>query len=218
MAAQQLPRYGGGLAVDKRRTHLNERMFFLSPCFGRLCLHVAVTLAWLLHHFPSSKFLDCPFSSLWTILTIDIKGPARSDDVRVMLDWASVHWALAAVCWALSFSSCFSPLLSPCDTRYPSQLIKVLLIGRHWSVYVPGVFTHLQCGLEPRNLDGARQLLVPSARQMNRPKSSLTSMCMEVTYMCRLLGLFLSCFGLVCLYVAVTLAWLLQLQRHVLLY
>ena len=31
--------------------------------------------------------------SLRTILPIDIKSPARSDDARVMLDWASVRWA-----------------------------------------------------------------------------------------------------------------------------
>jgi len=66
---------------------------FPSPCFGRLCSHVVVTLAWLLHHFPSSKSLDCPLSSVWTILPIDTRNPARSDDVRVMLDWASVRWA-----------------------------------------------------------------------------------------------------------------------------
>ena len=60
-------------------------------CFGRLCSHVAVTLAWLQHHFPSSKSLDCPLSSLWTILPIDIKSPARSDDMCVMLDWVSVR-------------------------------------------------------------------------------------------------------------------------------
>jgi len=52
----------------------------------------ADTLAWLLHHFPSMKSLDCPLSSLWTILPIDIKSPARSDDVRVMLHLASVLW------------------------------------------------------------------------------------------------------------------------------
>jgi len=66
---------------------------FPSPCFGWLCSHVAVALAWLLHHFPSSNSLDYPLSSLWTILPIDIKSPVRSDDVCVMLDWASVHWA-----------------------------------------------------------------------------------------------------------------------------
>jgi len=51
------------------------------------------------------------------------------------------------------------------------------------------LFTHLPCGLEPRNLN--RQLLVPSPRQKNRPKRALTSICMEVTYNCHLLGLFL---------------------------
>jgi len=65
---------------------------FPSPCFGRLCSHVAVVLAWLLHHFPSSKSLDCPLSSLWTILPIDIESSARSDGVRVMFHWTSVRW------------------------------------------------------------------------------------------------------------------------------
>ena len=96
-------------------------------CFGRLCSHVAVALAWLLHHFPSSKSLDCPLSSLWTILPIDTKSPARSDDVRVMLNWASVRWAFV-------FFSLFFLLLLPCNARYPSQLLKdVSIIGNHWS-------------------------------------------------------------------------------------
>ena len=52
-------------------------------------------------------------------------------------------------------------------------------------------------------------ILEPRERwfQTNRPKSALTSMCMEVTYMCRLLGLLLSpCFGRLRLHVAVALA------------
>ena len=61
--------------------------------------------------------------------------------------------------------------------------------------------------LEPR--EGWIVMLTP--RKTNRPKRALTSMCMEVTYMCRLLGLFLSpCFGRLCLHVAVAPAWLLQ--------
>ena len=48
-------------------------------------------------------------------------------------------------------------------------------------------------------------------RQTNRPKRALTSVCMELTYKCRLLGLFPStCFGRLCSHVAVALALLLQ--------
>ena len=69
--------------------------------------------------FPSAKPLDCPLSSLWTTLPIDIKSPARSDDVRVMLDWASVRWVFV---FFISSSLLFFPsLLFPCDARYPSQ-------------------------------------------------------------------------------------------------
>jgi len=54
----------------------------------------------------------------------------------------------------------------------------------------PFMFAHLQCGLEPRNLDGNNLgMLVPSARQTIRPKITLTSICMEVTFKCHLLGL-----------------------------
>jgi len=121
---------------------------FPSPCFGRRCTHVAVALAWLLHHFPFSKSLDCPLSSLWTTLPIDIKSPARSNDVRVMLDLASVRWAFV---FFISSSLLFFLLLFPCDPRYPSQLLKeVSVIGRHWGVCDPVVFTHLQCGIHPR--------------------------------------------------------------------
>jgi len=161
-------------------------------------------------------------------------------------------WLQCVVPCALSFffSLLSFLLLFPCDARCPSQLLKEMsVIGSHWSVCDPVVFTHLQCGLEPRNLDGLgscwcrrrarrigqRELLLPcawkslicvaclafsfllalsdfafmSARQTNRPKRALTSMCMEITYMCRLLGLFLSpCFVWLCFHVAVMLAWL----------
>ena len=50
--------------------------------------------------------------------------------------------------------------------------------------------------------------------QTNRPKRALTSMCMEVTYKCRLLGFSPSCFGRLCSHVAAALAWLLHLQQH----
>ena len=115
----------------------------LFPCFGRFCLHVAVALAWLLHQFPSSKSLDCPLSSLRTILPTDIKSPARSDDVRVMLDLSSVRWAS----FFISSFCCFFP----CDARYPSQLLKeVSIIGSHWRVHDLVVLAHLQCGIDPR--------------------------------------------------------------------
>jgi len=80
----------------------------LSPCFGQLCLHVAVALAWLLHHFPSSKFW-ISHSHLFE-LSCQLISRVQPGDVRVMLDWTSVHWALAAVRWALFFF--FSLLLS----------------------------------------------------------------------------------------------------------
>ena len=161
---------------------------FPSPCFGRLCSHVAVVLAWLLHHFPSSKSLDCSLSFLWTISPIDIKSPARSNDVRVMLDWVWVRWAFV---FFISSSLLFLLLLFPCDAHYPSQLLKeVSLIGCHWSMCDPVVFTHLQCGLDPRTLwrmDVTSSML--TRRQTNWPKRALSFICMEVTYKCRLLGL-----------------------------
>ena len=65
------------------------------PTFCNKIALMAAAPAWLLHHFPSSsldfKSLDCPLSSLRTILPIDIKSPARSEDVRVMHDLSSCH-------------------------------------------------------------------------------------------------------------------------------
>ena len=128
---------------------------FPSPCFGRLCSHVAVALAWLLHHLPSSKSLDYPLSSLWTILPIDIKSPAKSDDVCVMLDWASVRWAFV---FFITSSLLFFLLLFPCDARYPSQLLKeVSLIGRHWKMCDTVVFAHLQGGIDLRTNKANKQ-------------------------------------------------------------
>jgi len=52
----------------------------------------------------------------------------------------------------------------------------------------PVVFAHTQCGLDPK--EGwivTSSMLTP--HQTNRPKRALTSMCMEVIYKCRLLGL-----------------------------
>ena len=160
---------------------------FPSPCFGRLCSHVAVALAWLLHHFPSSKSLDCPLSSLWTILPIDIKSPARSDDVRVMLDWASVRWAFV---FFISSSFLFFLLLFSCDVRYPSQLFKEMsLIRHHWSVCDPVVFAHLQCGIHPPT-SGRMDCDVIDVNS-TPDESAKESSCFHVhgSHLCRLLGL-----------------------------
>jgi len=54
----------------------------------------------------------------------------------------------------------------------------------------PVVFAHIQCGIDPKPREGwiVRSLML-SPRQTNRPRRALTSMFMEVTYKCRLLGL-----------------------------
>jgi len=44
------------------------------------------------------------------------------------------------------------------------------------------VFAHLQAWTQKPRWHYLRQLLVPSARQTNRPKRALTSICVEVTY------------------------------------
>jgi len=55
----------------------------------------------------------------------------------------------------------------------------------------PVVFAHLQCGIDPRTSGRMEIVTSPmlTPRQTNRPKRALTSMCMEVTYKCCLLGL-----------------------------
>jgi len=53
----------------------------------------------------------------------------------------------------------------------------------------PVVFTHLQCGLDLRTSGRMETSSMLTPRQTNRLKTALTSMCMEVTYNCRLLGL-----------------------------
>jgi len=54
----------------------------------------------------------------------------------------------------------------------------------------PVVFAHLQCGIDPRTSGRMDcDVIDVTLHQTNRPKSALTSMCMEVTYKCRLLGL-----------------------------
>jgi len=65
----------------------------------------------------------------------------------------------------------------------------------------------LQCGIDPRTSMDCDVIDV-TPRQRNRPKRALTSMCMEVTYKCRLLGLSFPspCFGCLCSHVAVALA------------
>ena len=148
----------------------------------------AVTLAWLLHHFPASKSLDCPLSSLWTISPIDIKSPARSDDVHVMLDWASVRWAFV---FFISSSHLFFLLLFPCDARYPIQFLKeVSLIRSHWSVCSPVVFAQLQCGIDPRTSGRMDcDVIDVNSTPDELAKESSYPICMKVTYKCRLLGL-----------------------------
>jgi len=104
--------------------------------------------------------------------------------------------------FCIFLSLLFFLLLSPCDARYPSQLLKeVSLIRRHWSVCGPVVFAHLQCGIDPRTSEGwivASYMLI--RRQMNR---SLTCMCMEVTFLVSLAWSFPSpWFGRLCSHVA----------------
>ena len=58
----------------------------------------------------------------------------------------------------------------------------------------PVVFTHLQCGIDPRTSGrmDCDVIDINSAPDESAKKRTLTSMCMEVTYLCRLLGLSLS--------------------------
>jgi len=55
----------------------------------------------------------------------------------------------------------------------------------------PVVFAHLQCGIDPRTSGkmDCDVIDVNSDSPTNRPKRALTSMCMEVTCKCCLLGL-----------------------------
>jgi len=59
------------------------------------------------------------------------------------------------------------------------------------SMCVPVVFAHLQCGIDPKLRKGwiVRSLMLSPRQTTNRPRRALTSMFMEVTYKCRLLGL-----------------------------
>jgi len=119
---------------------------FPSPCFGRLCLHVAVTLAWLLHHFPSSKSLDCPLSSNYLA-----NWYQESSQVR----WRVCHAWLGLGTLSLSLLYLFiSYLLLVAFSMRRTLSIPApqggVRYGNHWSVYDPVVFAHLQCGINPR--------------------------------------------------------------------
>ena len=101
----------------------------LSPCFGRLCLHVAVALAWLLRHFPSSKS-----SGLLTLFSLNYLANWCQESSQVR--WRACHaWlGFGTLSLCLLHLFLFFLLLFPRDARYPSQLLKeVSLIGRHWS-------------------------------------------------------------------------------------
>ena len=164
---------------------------FSSPCFGRLCSHVVVALAWLLHRFPSSKSLYCPLSTLWTILPNDIKSPARSVDVRVMLDWASVRWAfvffisssLSLLFVAFSMQRTSSIPVPQGGVRYRERLKWNSPVVESCSVW------DWSSNLRKDGLWSMSSMLTP--HQTNQPKRALTSICMdiEVTYKCRLLTL-----------------------------
>jgi len=108
-----------------------------SPCFGRLCSYVAVVLAWLLHHFPSSKSLNCHsllFERSCQLISWVQPGPMK----------------------------CVSCLIG---LRYVEPL----------SSFSLHLFSSFCC--------------IFHATHAIRPKRALTSMCMEVTYKCCLLGL-----------------------------
>jgi len=54
----------------------------------------------------------------------------------------------------------------------------------------PGCVRKLQCGIHPRTSGRMDcDVIDVTPRQTNRPKKAVTSMCMEVTYKRRLLGL-----------------------------
>ena len=79
-----------------------------------------------------------------------------------------------------------------CATRLCSHTFSVGLILEPWEGWIV-----------------TSSMLTP--RQTNRPKRALTSICMEVTYKCRLLGLsLLLALADFCSHVAVVLAWLLH--------
>jgi len=126
-------------------------------------------------------FLVFPFSLLWpTLLTcsghasvtatslsfLEVYGFPTLFSLNYLVNWyqksSQVQWCachawfvLGTLSLCLLYLFLFFLLLFPCDARYPSQLLKeVSVIGSHWSVCNAVVFTHLQCGLEPRNLDG----------------------------------------------------------------
>jgi len=117
-------------------------------CFGQLCSHVVVALAWLLHHFPCSKSLDCPLS-----LNYLANWYQEFSQVRWRACHAWLGFGTLSLCLLYLFISSLLLFVAffPCDARYPSQLLKeVFVIGRHWSVCDPVVFTHLQCGIDPQ--------------------------------------------------------------------
>jgi len=128
-----------------------------------------------------------------------------------------------------SVSLLFFLLLFPCDTRYPSQLLKeVSFIRRHWSVCDPVVFAHLQHGIDlqrtpfsvgfahlqrgidPRNSRTDCDVIDINSAPDESAKASSYFHVHGSHLKVSLAWSFPSCFDRLCLHVAVALVWLLH--------
>jgi len=109
---------------------------------------------------------------------------------KAMLLVIIVHLAPSFVkCWCLPLVKCVQNSKNGAKNKI---LLKInsTKAAICWSVCGPVVFAHLQCGIDPRTLGRMDcDVIDVIPRQTNLPKTALTSMCMEVTYNCRLLGL-----------------------------
>jgi len=86
-------------------------------CFGRLCSNVAVALAWLQHHFPSSKSFDCPLSSNYLA-----NWYQESSQVQWLACHAWLGFGTLSICLLSLFTSscCFfraTHVIHPCSSR-----------------------------------------------------------------------------------------------------
>jgi len=130
-------------------------------CLYGLSLLLALANFAYMYHFPSSKSLYCPLSSFeLSCQLISRVQPGAMTCVSCLICLRYVEPCLLYLLLLFVASSGRLSIPAPHNLTHldgdfwtPLGLLEISVIGSHWSVCVPVVFEHLQCGLEHRNLD-----------------------------------------------------------------
>ena len=205
---------------------------FPSPCFGLLCLHAAVALAWLLQYIiflPQSLWIG--HSLLFELsckLTWRLHQPGPMTCVPCLIWLRYVEPWLRCIEPLSSFSLFFlllfhaTHVIHPSSSRFnppgwgfwaPLGLLEVSVIGRHWSGTSRfSLSNRLRGEVNFGLIDGGSHWWRQSGSTLgvSAKENSYFHMHGRHFYVSLAWSFPSPCFGRLCLHVVVALAWLLQ--------